>query len=186
MERAAIEKIVELAQPNIIEENGYKYTDKKLAVIELPKVKTMEFRTLKGLVDTLKSEINMFNKTVIINVVNANEVQVYSAIANDDRGREAPYEARAELPGIAFDRKLDYESMMITLKSKFVETAELLSVIQLLGTITEENSAQLSDDGFTQSVVVRKGVALKDNKVVKPIVKLKPYRTFLEVDQPET
>ena len=76
--------------------------------------------------------------------------------------------------------------MMITLKSKFVETPELLDLVKLLGSITEENSATASDDGFTQNVVVRKGIAMKENKTVKPIVKLKPYRTFNEVNQPES
>lgn len=27
---------------------------------------------------------------------------------------------------------------------------------------------------------------MKDNKIVKPIVQLKPYRTFIEIDQPES
>lgn len=59
-------------------------------------------------------------------------------------------------------------------------------MVKLLGTITEEESTQTSDDGFAQSVVVKKGVAFKENRMVKPIVKLKPYRTFNEVDQPES
>ena len=76
--------------------------------------------------------------------------------------------------------------MIIALKSKFVETEELLNVVQLLGNITNEQSAQTLDDGFTQNVVVKKGIALKENKNIKPIVKLIPYRTFLEVGQPES
>ena len=76
--------------------------------------------------------------------------------------------------------------MMIALKSKFVQTPELLELVKLLGSITEQNSAQVSDDGFSQNVVVRKGIALKDNRTINPIVKLKPYRTFAEIDQPES
>ena len=34
-------------------------------------------------------------------------------------------------------------------------------------------------------MTVRKGVVLKDNKVVKPRVKLIPFSTFSEVKQPE-
>ena len=58
--------------------------------------------------------------------------------------------------------------------------------MKLLGSITEQNSAEVSDDGFSQNVVVRKGIALKDNRTINPIVKLKPYRTFAEIDQPES
>jgi hypothetical protein len=186
MDKNFIEKIVELAEPNIITENGYVYTDKILSVIKTPQVSTMNFKTLRWFVDTLKKEYPMFHSPIIVNVIDAAKVEVYSAISSADRTRETPYHTEAELVHIDFNRNLDYETMMITLKSKFVETPELLEVIKLLGTITEQNSAQATDDGFTQTVVVRKGIALKDNKVVKPIVKLKPYRTFNEVDQPES
>jgi len=132
------------------------------------------------------AECDCFNGPILIDVSDEATVTVCSAISAADRQREVPYKVTAEIVDIPFDCRLDYETMMITLKSKFVETPELLELVQLLGTITEENSAQLSDDGFTQTVVVRKGIALKDNKAVNPIRKLKPFRTFNEVDQPES
>lgn len=186
MDRTAIEKIVELGAPNYHEENGYTYTDKQLHVVQEPRVPTLTFHTLDGLVNALIAEHEWFVAPLLISVEDEETVKVCSAISSIDRQREVPYIVRAELVDIPFDRKLDYETMMITLKSKFVETPELLDLVQLLGTITEENSAKLSDDGFTQTVVVRKGIALKDNKVVNPRVRLKPYRTFCEVDQPES
>ncbi|MBR0322435.1 MAG: hypothetical protein IIX08_08615, partial [Bacteroidales bacterium] len=186
MDRSAIEKIVELGAPNIITEFGYSYTDKPLSIIKEPTVSTMEFHTLNGLINTLHSEYKNFNGPLIINVKDEETVVVYGAINGGDRQREIPYKVNAELVDIPFDRRLDYETMMITLRSKFVETAELLDLVKLLGTITEENSATSADDGFTQSVVVRKGIVTKGTTAVKPIVKLKPYRTFNEVDQPES
>lgn len=186
MERSAIEKIVELAAPNVIEKDGFTYSDKCLKVVQQPKVSTMNFRTLRGLVDTLKKEHRNFVSPLVVNVLGETEVEVYSAINEFDRTREIPYHSEAETMHIDFNRKLDYESMMITLKSKFVETSELLELIKLLGTITEENFTQTSDDGFSQSVVVKKSAAFKENRTIKPIIKLKPYRTFNEVDQPES
>lgn len=190
MERSAIEKIVELAAPNIVEEYGFTYSDKPLKVVQQPRVNTMNFRTLRGLVDTLKKEhgnfVSPFVSHLVVNVLSETEVEVYSGIDDVDRTREIPYHSEAETIHIDFNRKLDYESMMITLKSKFVETPELLELVKLLGTITEEHSSQTSDDGFSQSVVVKKGTVLKENRTIKPIVKLKPYRTFNEVDQPES
>ena len=186
MDRTAIEKIVELGAPNYHVENGYTYTDKELNVIEEPQVPTLTFHTLDGLIYALKAEYQNFNGPILIDVNDEENITVFSAISDIDRQREMPYKVRAEVVDIPFDRKLDYETMMITLKSKFVDTPELRDLVQLLGTITEENNAMLSDDGFTQTVVVRKGIALKDNKAVNPIVKLKPYRTFCEVEQPES
>lgn len=186
MDRTAIERIEELCEPHIIGEYGYEYCDKELKVVKTPKVETIRLHTLSGLVQVLRKEHINFDAPVIVNVDCEEYVRVYSAIDNVDRGREIPYDVTAELIEIPFNRRLDYETMMITLKSKFVETTELLELVKLLGTITEENSATASDDGFSQSVVVRKGIAMKEGKVVKPIVKLKPYRTFSEVDQPES
>ncbi|MGN0616487.1 hypothetical protein [Ruminococcus flavefaciens] len=186
MDRSAVEKIVELGAPNIHIEGGYVYSDKELKVIQEPKVRTLPFHTLSGLVYALLAEHENFVAPLLVSVTDEDTVTVHSAISSIDRMREVPYTVNAELIDIPFNRRLDYETMMITLKSKFVETPELLELVKLLGTITEENSAQLSDDGFTQTVVVRKGIALKDNKAVNPIVKLKPYRTFNEVEQPES
>lgn len=186
MDRTAIERIEELCEPHIIGEYGYEYCDKELKVVKTPKAETIRLHTLSGLVQVLRKEHINFDAPVIVNVDCEEYVRVFSAIDNVDRGREIPYDVAAEIIEIPFNRRLDYETMMITLKSKFVETPELLELVKLLGTITEENSATASDDGFTQAVVVRKGIAMKEGKTVKPIVKLKPYRTFSEVDQPES
>lgn len=186
MDRSFVEKIVEMSAPNIVDKGGYEYTDKQLFPIKTPNVETIEFNTIRGMTETLKNEIDNFHGVVIVNVRNHKTIEVHSGVNSRDRSRETPYKCSAELIDIQFGRWLDYENMMIMLKSRFVETPELSQVVQLLGTITDEKSMQAIDDGFTQTVVVRKGIALKDNKVVKPIVRLKPYRTFNEVEQPES
>jgi len=186
MDKSAVEKIVELGAPNYHEEYGYTYTDKELEVIKEPKVSPLTFHTLDGLIYAIRAEYGDFNRPLLIDVNDEQTVKVFSAISQADRDREVPYLVRAELVEIPFDCKLDYETMMITLRSKFVETDELLEVVKLLGTIVEENSMTASDDGFTQNVTVRTGIVTKGNAAVKPIVRLKPYRTFIEVDQPES
>ena len=44
--------------------------------------------------------------------------------------------------------------------------------------------AQYSDDGVTQKATIKTGLASKGAAIVPNPVTLKPYRTFLEVDQP--
>ena len=41
-----------------------------------------------------------------------------------------------------------------------------------------------NDNGIATTVVTRKGVDLQNKETIKPIVKLRPYRTFQEVEQP--
>lgn len=186
MERTGIEKIVELAAPNTKEIDGRTYTDKRIIPVERPRVKTLELTTLNSLVKLIQEESVDYIAPLIVQVSSYDTVEVFAGIQAADRKRENPYRCKAETIRIQFDQKLDYESMMIALKSKFVQTSELLELVKLLGSITEQNSAQVSDDGFSQNVVVRKGIALKGNKTINPIVKLKPYRTFAEIDQPES
>lgn len=186
MERTGIEKIVELAAPNVQKIDGRTYTDKRIVPVERPRVKTLELTTLNSLVKLIREESANYIAPLIVQVSSYDAVEVFAGIQAADRKRENPYRCKAETIRIQFDQKLDYESMMIALKSKFVQTPELLELVKLLGSITEQNSAQVSDDGFSQNVVVRKGIALKDNKTINPIVKLKPYRTFAEIDQPES
>ena len=41
-----------------------------------------------------------------------------------------------------------------------------------------------NDNGIATSVVTKTGVALQTNESIRPIVSLRPYRTFQEVEQP--
>lgn len=53
-------------------------------------------------------------------------------------------------------------------------------------TMTIENSVSTNDNGVTQTVEARQGVALNALIEIKPRVMLRPFRTFLEVEQPES
>lgn len=78
------------------------------------------------------------------------------------------------------------EETMIELRSKYQYTDDIDYLLRLLGSITLEDKVKSDDNGLTQQVTVRKGIALTANETIKPIVKLKPYRTFYEVEQPES
>lgn len=184
MIKAAIEKILSLAPPNIIDDGSRKYSDKPLNQIKPPHASKLTFRTLKGFAEVIRKERENFPDLTV--AVGENFAYAFTDFDISDMERNFPYRAEADIPEIRFGQYMSYESMMIALKSKFVPTDELDELVKLLGTITEENRTAISDDGFTQSVNVRQGIALVGNKAVNPIVKLKPFRTFVEVDQPES
>lgn len=52
--------------------------------------------------------------------------------------------------------------------------------------MTDEKSVRTNDNGVTQTVEARQGVSLNAMVDVKPRVMLRPFRTFLEVEQPES
>ena len=75
--------------------------------------------------------------------------------------------------------------MLIQLRSLFLQTQDVAYLLDLLSKMSDEEKVTSQDNGVTQVVEARKGVALKEQVEVRPRVKLTPFRTFLEVDQPE-
>ncbi|EPM7558073.1 hypothetical protein ACTPL8_000425 [Enterococcus faecium] len=155
----------------------------------LPKIfnakETMVINTLSGFVNYVKSNLDREGKQLIIHV--KNEAQVFlKGLLEEDGSRETLAEARAIIPSFNFDYFIGMEEFNIALQSKFVPNEHREILLQVVGNVSEENVKNVGDDGISQAVTINQGVATKvDVKVPNP-VELAPYRTFLEVDQPES
>lgn len=68
----------------------------------------------------------------------------------------------------------------------FIPNEGTAYLLDLLSRMTDENSVSTKDNGVTQTVEARQGVALNALVEVKPRIQLQPFRTFLEVPQPES
>jgi len=122
-----------------------------------------------------------------VNVETPTDVSIFTTYHHEENcRRDYLYKAEAELPFITLNNYLDHESFMIALRSKFVENDDVLYLLDLLSKISDKNSVESEDNGVSQTVQVRKGVVMVENVAVRPKVKLAPFRTFLEVDQPES
>ena len=75
---------------------------------------------------------------------------------------------------------------MIEIQSNFVPSSDRDVLIKFAGNVEQKNSATFSDDGKTQVATMNVGVASKSDVIVPNPVTLRPYRTFLEVEQPES
>ncbi|HHY27188.1 MAG TPA: hypothetical protein GX523_10695 [Desulfitobacterium dehalogenans] len=187
MERDALQYLVEeLNNPTeIIEHNGLKYSSRDL--FRVPEVAPKPFATksLASIVElvTRESKHPRLNP-LVIHVAGPTKVNVYSEL-RDDLDRFHLYTAEAELPRITLGSFIDLEQMNIMLKSTFVPTEARDALIALLGGIKEDNVRTSTDDGISQTVTAKAGIATVANVTVPPIVKLAPFRTFNEVSQPE-
>lgn len=74
----------------------------------------------------------------------------------------------------------------LVLRSLFIPNEGTAYLLDLLSRMTDENSVSTNDNGVTQTVSTRQGVALNAVVEIKPRVMLRPFRTFLEVEQPES
>lgn len=186
MIKEALQYVVGLSRPNIDEINGEKYSDKELfRICHNPKATAVELYTLRSLVDYIRSETDTMDEKMIIQVVSPTTVKLYSQL-DLDRRREVLVEVRAGLPAITFGRFIGHEEFIIGIQSKFIPNVDSDLLLKFAGTVEGGTIADYGDDGVSQKATVKTGLASKSDAVVPNPVTLKPYRTFTEVEQPES
>lgn len=99
--------------------------------------------------------------------------------------RYSLYSASCDVPGFREGFR-EPEQAIIELRSKFAPDEGVDYLLDLLSRINKENGVTTRDNGVSQEVEARAGISLKQMVQVKPRVTLCPYRTFLEVKQPES
>lgn len=186
MIKKALEYIVDLKAPQVQEINGEIYSDKELhRIYHNPKATAIEMRTLTSLVEYIKASIDIMHEKMIVHVVSPTRVELYSQL-DDDRKREYMVEVEAQVPDFSYGRYMEHESFLIALQSKFIENADRELLLKFTGTVENGTVAQYGDDGVTQKATIKTGIASKGEAIVPNPVKLRPFRTFIEVEQPES
>lgn len=184
MIKEALQYLVGLGSAEIHEENGQTYSDKQLHLLEEPVATPFIVHSLSGLVDYLKSEFDG-NEPVVIHIESPTSVRVASQL-NRDSDRDFFISAQALIPDFYFDHWYNTEDFNIKLQSCFVKSDDRDVMLKVVGNIKEDNVKNVSDDGVSQAVVAKTGVASVGNVEVPNPVELAPYRTFLEVVQPNS
>lgn len=186
----ALKYIVGLSAPEIQDINGETYSDKPLHRVDYsPLADPIQLSTLESLVDYIKSEKDDLTpsgtRAMFIHVVSPTKVKLYSTL-NRNRDRETIAEINANVPEFVFNRWIDHESFCIALQSKFLPNSDRPLLLKFAGTVESGTIAEYGDDGITQKATVKVGIAKKGEAVIPNPVKLVAYRTFLEVEQPES
>ena len=186
MIKKALEYIVGLNKPEILEIGGETYSDKLLSRVSYnPIAETIEMNTLSSLIDYIKANIDEMSGKMIIHVQSPTKVQMYSEL-DYERKREYMVEVKASVPHFNFNEFIDHEAFCINLQSKFMDipTTDRALLLKFAGTVEAGTVAEYGDDGVTQKATVKTGIASKGEAIVPNPVTLCPYRTFVEVDQP--
>lgn len=186
MIKEALQYIVGLSAPCIREIDGETYSDKVLnRVVHNPKADAISLTTLRSLVDYIKSEADTMEEKMFIHVNGPASVTMYSQL-DLDRNREYMVKVNAELPEFPFDKFVGHEQFIIGVQSKFIQNEDSGLLLKFAGTVEGGTIADYGDDGVSQKATVKTGLASKSDAFVPSPVELKPYRTFTEVDQPES
>lgn len=185
--REALEYVVELDKPEILEVNGRTFASKQIHTVAKDIVASgMRCSTLDAVCQYLNANIDSLDYNMIVHVESPTSVKVYSQL-NGDRNRENVISAEAILPEFPFGHFLDREDFNIQMQTKFVqEGTDYVSILSYVGTAEHGTIQQYSDDGVSQKAVVKTGLTQKEECLVPNPVTLRPYRTFVEVEQPES
>lgn len=187
MLKEAIEKIIEISEPHFTEQNGKVYADKKMMEIEpKPYASAVALHTLTGLVGFIENNNDFKDKVkYYVQVESPTSVIVYSEL-DKGRKRENLAVCDAVIPEIVLGRWVEQEAFLIQLQTNYVDDCDRAMILQFAGTVKSGSVTEYSDDGVSQKATIKKGVAsLAEAKVPSPC-RLRPYRTFNEVEQPDS
>lgn len=175
-----------------VQADGILYSPRKMEpVYDTREVEAVKISTLTGLVDFLKADIDPANRPKIFAVVNnVNNVIVQTALDMGTKQRTNYIEVNL----LDFSARFSYgdfmpvENFIIKLRSLFATTPDMQALLQYVSKLTANNSITTTDDGISQSAVIKKGMsgALVENAITPSMVVLKPWRTFREIAQPES
>ena len=188
MIKEAIDRILELANPNMVEVKSGTFTDKKLIRVDNDlRASSLHMNTLSSLVDFIKGTKDFKNIQYIVQVVSPTEVRLISALDND-REREVLADVNAEVPDFSFGQFIENEKFIINVQSKFMDEEadknDKAVILAFAGNVKAGTVTKYGDDGVSQKAAIKKGVtSLSEVEVPSPCM-LMPYRTFTEVKQP--
>ncbi len=148
---------------------------------------TLALHSLEALVKMVQTESVNIDSPLYITIPNHLTVRCFGQPRPDARFfRQVHYEAKAtDVPGFQ-DGFRDQEKAIIELRSRFASGDGVDYLLDLLSRISKESGVTTNDNGISQTVEARRGVALKTTVQVRPRVPLRPFRTFQEVEQPES
>ena len=193
-------------EPKIFEIKGRTYTDRGVHQVIEPEAHELDINSLTGLVDYITVNVDRLEYSkLLVHVASPTEVFVLSALFGEFRQRERLLAAHVATPEHWFNMWCGSESFIIWLQSAFAEDGlpfdkamlkedavtpdggyGIKALLGLTSSMKTDQGVTADDDGITQNVTMRSGVTLVDNAKVPNPVTLRPYRTFTEIDQPES
>jgi hypothetical protein len=188
MIKSALEFLMNAGRPEVVEIDGHNYTTQKVSLVVEPSPAKITTSTLTGLVDYVKVNVDKIpdmEQDMLIHVVSENCVRLMSCLKSDAE-RDCYLECNAKTPRLSLDTYLEPEKFNVMMQSCFLDDGDRSKILGVVSNIKEENVRNTSDDGISQTVVAKVGVASSGYVPVPNPVTLVPFRTFIEVEQPES
>lgn len=182
-----VQKILDIGKDDLfIAKDGLQYSRSgSFKLVQPPAVVPLQLPNLDSMLEFIRActtAVGIPYTPEFIHVIDPWKVELVGFLRSDNTRHVY---ARATCASMNYPRG-DLETFIIQAQTVFVQDEETARLLKLVGNIREETSKATLDDGVTQQVTVRTGVAtVKNVNVINPFI-LRPYRTFREIDQPES
>lgn len=187
MLKSLLDRILQLQNAELITAGGRTYSTKPLHRVEEPTPATLEVATLAGLVDYLKGNVDGLDLSkLILHVEDHATVHVLSRLHGDFAQRSHILTARADLLQMQFNSWVDAERFDIFMQACFLPDPQThhADILRIIGNIQQSATMNVKDDGVTQEITIKTGIARVGAESIPNPVTLRPYCTFSEVEQP--
>lgn len=195
MEGDAIKELKDgLAKPHVLDVDG---RPRLLAPAQWQEVKyqhpaiaPLVVGTLSGLIDYVKTDVDeLAPECILLHVKDPGTVELRFKADDEATGyrRQTYVTASTAMVGglpIAFGQYYDAEIVTVALQHAFVAGDDRDGLITMIAAIRENTVREVVDNGVAQQVNVAGGVTLVGSVNLPNPVRLRPYRTFREVEQP--
>jgi hypothetical protein len=182
MIKEAIDKILSLGtfKAEAIKDRLYSNGHTGILPLKPPQAATLTINTLTGIKD-----FNPSPEKTMIHVFDHKTVNIIDKEFSDSWLTRSTYLAAIhESPVFKFGQYMDVENFIIAMQAMFVQDDVTALILKLVGNVKDEGVSNFNDDGVTQVVTAKTGISLVNNVPVPNPVTLRPYRTFMEIEQP--
>lgn len=172
-----------------IERDGMLYSGQSLHPVYFePRPDAIKLHTLSGIIDYIKENVDEIDfSKMILSVDSPFKLTLMSAIRGVDLKRDvvATVVVDPELKTYEFGNYQQVEFFIVSLRSMFEASPDTEKLITYVSSIRGGKTFELDDDGASQTVTTQAGVhgGLTKKETAPVIVKLRPYRTFRDIDQ---
>lgn len=154
----------------------------------LPVIEELTVHTLTGLIGYAANRLQIPADQIMLHVVSPTEVRMIGQMEGEDKEYRRPTFMVAEAipPKFRFNDYLDLESFTVALMTMFERSLARDELATLSAQIREAEMRETRDDGVSQEVTTKSGVHMMERTKLPNPVLLRPFRTFSEVEQPES
>ena len=185
-----LKAIQDSVKTEVISIGGVEYTTRPVHDVRKsdPEPKCLQVNTLDGFIDFVEAE-PYTDQHPIVHV--ASHAQVWFSSGLYGQFKQRDYWASAKFEDLfgkafSFNTFMENEPFIVGLLTLFHDACDRAKLLSLVGNISDSTVQQHVDDGVTQTVTAKTGISIAKEVLVPNPWRLRPFRTFRELTQPDS